>query len=109
MRDWTLDQEVFDSIFQLVDLASVDLFASSNNAKISKYVSWQPEALVWRVDAFSIVWDFEFYAFPPFSVVGGVLRKTERDQAKGILIAPCWPTQVWFPKLLWLLYSTNHL
>ena len=105
MRDWTLDQEVFDRIFLHVDWASVDLFASANNAKISKFVSWQPEALAWRIDAFSIVWDFEFYAFPPFSMIGRVLRKIERDQAKGILIAPCWPTQVWFPKLLWLLYK----
>ena len=55
MRDWTLDQEVFDRIFQHVDWASVDLFASANNAKISKFVSWQPEALAWRIDAFSIV------------------------------------------------------
>ena len=75
MRDWTLDQEVFDRIFQHVDWASVDLFASANNAKISKFVSWQPEALAWRIDAFSVVWDFEFYAFPPFSVIGRVLRK----------------------------------
>jgi len=29
-----------------------------------------------------------------------VLQKIIRDQAKGILIVPDWPAQVWFPQLM---------
>ncbi len=46
-----------------------------------------------------------FYAFPPFSLVPGCLQKLTQDQATGILIAPFWPTQAWFPQLLQMLYN----
>jgi len=40
-----------------------------------------------------------FYAFPPFSVIMRTLQKIQQDQAAGLLLAPCWPTQAWWPTL----------
>ena len=46
-----------------------------------------------------------FYALPPFSILGQVLRKIEYDRAKGILVLPNWQTQAWFPLLRRLLIT----
>ena len=104
VTDWELDWEVFRKIEKIFGEVTVDLFASRENAKLEKFVSWKPEPQAWKIDAFSIQWSFGFYAFPPFSLLPRILKKIEQDRCKGILIAPCWPTQAWFPKLLWLLY-----
>ena len=63
-----------------------------------------PDPRAWAVNAFSVDWSRELsYAFPPFSMLGKTLQKIERDNADMILIAPHWPTQNWYPKLLRLL------
>ena len=56
-------------------------------------------------DAFTIIdWSkYKFYCFPPFSLISRCLRKVEMDMKEGILIAPIWPTQVWWPQMLRLL------
>ena len=45
-----------------------------------------------------------FTSFPPFS-----LQKLEKDQALALLVAPIWPTQVWWPQLIRLLVATPLL
>ena len=56
------------------------------------------------VDALTLTWtEHGFYAFPPFSLIPRCLQKISFDQAEGILIAPLWPTQPWFAKLLHML------
>ena len=56
-----------------------------------------PQAL--SIDAFSLTWaDKMFYAFPPFSVIGNVLKKIKEDRARGVCVLPNWPTQPWYPK-----------
>ena len=58
------------------------------------------------MDTFSIDWsEFNFYAFPPFSLSSRCLRKIQQDKGKGIMIVPVWFTQTWFPLVLQLLYT----
>ena len=84
----------------------MDLFASRLTTKLTQYCSWQPDPGSAFVDAFSIDWSkFNFYAFPPFSLIPRCLQKIQQDKGKGILIVPVWPTQTWFPLVLQLLYS----
>ena len=40
------------------------------------------------------------YAFPPFSLIASVLAKIEQDDCKVFLVAPFWPRQAWFLRLL---------
>ena len=48
------------------------------------------------VDTFTLDWHSDtFFAFPPF--------RKEDDRAEGILVAPNWPTQPWYPNLMRLL------
>jgi hypothetical protein len=95
---------VFHQIWEFFAKPDVDLFASALNAKCAKFVSWAAEADAWKIDAFSLSWiDIYFYAFPPFALLHRVLKKVQEDQATGILVAPCWTTATWFPRLLKLL------
>ena len=63
-----------------------------------------PGPLVWKVDAFSTHWGpLAGYAFPPFAIIPRVLAKVEHDQCQLLLVAPNWPGQTWFLRLLSLL------
>ena len=102
--EWSLNTNVFQQITQLTLVPDIDLFASSLNAKLSRFVSWHPEPRVEAVNAYSINWSsLKCYAFPPFSLLPQVLRKISVDKALVLLIAPVWTTQSWYPLLLQLL------
>lgn len=107
ITEWSIHPEICNQLWDDVEKPDVDLFASAVNAKCTKYVSWTAEADAWKVDAFSFSWtDIYFYAFPPFALLHRVLKRVQEDQATGLLVAPCWTTATWFPRLLKLL--TDH-
>lgn len=96
--EWELGQKYFCQIAKKWQVPDIDLFASINNAKCKRYISWQRDPNSISVDAFTVSWSNEFfYAFPPFSMILRVIRKIIDDRAEGILVVPLWPTQVWFP------------
>ncbi|XP_071951900.1 uncharacterized protein [Antedon mediterranea] len=102
--EWKLDPKIFLKLNELQGQADIDLFASRLNTQLPKYVSWYPDPGAIDVDAFSLNWNrLNFYAFPPFCVVGRCIQKIIKDKAEGILIVPNWPTQAWFAKLLKIL------
>ncbi len=43
------------------------------------------------------------YAFPPIALLPGVLERVRRDRVLLLLIAPRWPSRVWFSDLISLL------
>jgi len=68
---WMLNTNVFNSIIEEFGWPEIDLFTSSENKQIEKYISWKPEP--------------EAYIFPPFSIIGRILRKIQQDQTRCIL------------------------
>ena len=81
---------------------TIDLFASRLNKQISTFL-YRPDPECSGVNAFSISWKHkDFYAFPPFAIVGRVLQKIEPDEASGIIVVPDWPTQCWCRKYTYL-------
>ena len=85
-------------------MPDIDLFASRLNNRVETYYSWKPDPFAIGVDAFQAFWgESLLYIFPPFSLMGKVLPKLEHDQGTAIVIAPYWPTQSWFSKLLKML------
>jgi len=78
----------------------VDLFATNYTAQCKKFVSWFPCPFAANVDAFSIEWNEFFYAFPPFSLIARVLKKIRSEKCRGIVVAPKWPTQPWYPDFM---------
>ena len=82
----------------------VDLFASTINAPLLRYVSWLQDSEAWTMDAFTLQWKyFSAYCFPTFSLIPGMLQKLELNKATCILVAPLWRSQSWFTKLQRLL------
>ncbi|CAK1595512.1 unnamed protein product [Parnassius mnemosyne] len=104
--EWELCEKAYNIITKELGMPEIDLFASRQNAKCSKYISWKqdPEAL--NIDAFTINWgNLYFYAFPPFSLILKCLQKIKNDKAIGIVVIPWWPSQPWFPLAQILLIS----
>ena len=84
---------------------SIDLFATSLNAKLPLYCSLVPYPQAVFEDAFRHPWDdLDLYAFPPFPVIGRVIaRVRESSRVAMTLVAPLWPEKEWFADLLVLL------
>lgn len=103
--EWKLDQEIFAELCQMWPKPDIDLFATRLNCQLNRYCSWKPDPSCLFVDAFSIDWSkFSFnYLFPPFSVLNRCIYKMREDGARGLIIAPLWTTQTWFPRLMELL------
>ena len=82
----------------------VDLFATSETARLPMYVSPLPDLAAWRTDALSFPWtDLWAYMFPPFPLIPEVLQRIQVSYCHAILVAPAWLSQPWFPRLLSLL------
>lgn len=95
--DFMLSRTYFDVICRKFFTPIVDLFASHLSRQCPRYWSWYPDPGSEGADAFTSSWNDKFYAFPPFNMVGRVLNKICRDKCMGIVVAPFWPTQWWFP------------
>jgi Reverse transcriptase (RNA-dependent DNA polymerase) len=96
-----------DQFFTLVERRrgpfTVDLFASRTNHRLPRYYSRYPDPGATATDAFSQDWRGEqSYCFPPFPVIGQVLRKLELEGGVMTIIVPEWTTQPWWPTLLGL-------
>eukprot|EP00918_Siedleckia_nematoides_P075761 GHVU01165804.1.p1 GENE.GHVU01165804.1~~GHVU01165804.1.p1 ORF type:complete len:163 (-),score=2.58 GHVU01165804.1:837-1304(-) len=108
--EWMLNPVVFEQVCTLFGIPGVDLFASRLNAQLPHYVSWRPDPFAKDIDGFSVCWkDIYSYAFPPFSVMGRILRKLELEEAEMLIIAPVWVTRPWFPRLLRMLVRQPRL
>lgn len=76
----------------------IDLFASRVNHRCQTFVAWHRDPDAFAIDAFTPSWkDLDFYTFPPFSMILRVLRKIITDRAKGVIVVPYWPSQLWHP------------
>ena len=84
--EWMLNGGVFSSLCKTFGKPSMDMFASRLNNQFPKYVAWRPDPTACHVDAFTMSWcDTYAYAFPPFSVMGQVLKvgARKRKDARG--------------------------
>ena len=103
--EWHLDHDIFLEICKNLAVPEIDLFATRINTQLDIFCSWRKDPKCSFVDAFSMNWrSFNVvYIFPPFSLLNSCIRKMREDQAHGIIIAPLWPTQIWFSRLMQML------
>ena len=74
--EWTLDQTVANSVFQMLNFPNVDLFATRFNHRLPLYVSPVQDYKALAIDALSMDWNhLHAYAFPPFILIPAVLEK----------------------------------
>jgi hypothetical protein len=103
--EWKLKDTIFQKITEKWGIPDIDLIVSMLNFQIKKCCAWKLDPLASFIDAFTLNWiDFNsVYIFPPFSLLGSCVQKIRMEKAKGIVIAPLWPTQPWFTRLMELL------
>ena len=102
--EWTLHQEVVDQLVHRWP-AMIDLFATSQTARLTVYFSPASDPRAAGTDALLQPWDdLQAYAFPPIAIIRSVLLKLRSSRnCELTLIAPFWPQRDWFPYLLELL------
>ena len=85
--------------------------ADKSSRQFNERIEWQLQPSIFlKITAFSFSWSGKFvYIFPPFSLLNRCLQKLENDKTLALLIAPVWPTQVWWPRLLSLLVANPLL
>ena len=99
--EWKLDPSIFQALCQIWGFPTVDLFASRISHQLENYYAWKPDPYSQATDAMQQDWTNLFgYAFPPFSMVGKVIRKMINQQSELIMITPLWQSQSWYPLLL---------
>ena len=68
--EWSLNQEIANKIFQIMDFPSIDLFATRLNHRLPLYVSPILDQKALSIDAISMDWNrIHAYAFPPFHLI----------------------------------------
>jgi len=102
--DWKLSPRVFNQLMKQMGPCEIDLFASRLTAQLPTYMSWRPDPEAVATDALAQPWNFaRGYAFPPFALIGRCLNKVHRERVpEMVLVTPIWPTQTWFPMLVWM-------
>lgn len=102
--EWSLSCHLFVKIQSRFGPLNFDLFASRLNNKLPLYASWKPDPGAKLCDSLSFDWaSVKGYAFPPFALIGKVLRKVNHDKCSLVIVVPEWPSQHWFPMLLKML------
>lgn len=100
--EWMLKRDIFIRLCKHFFLPDIDLFASTLNKQLGKFVTWFPEPEAFHTDAFTLSWkEFSPYVFPPFNLLGKVVNKIIQDEVdKAIIIFPHWKSQAYFSLIL---------
>lgn len=98
------DYALNDNVFHMLDFRwgphTIDRFAWSYNAKLSRfnYGFYQPETEA--VDAFLQNWHFENnWILPPVSQIARVIAHLRVCKAEGTLVIPLWKSSYFWPSL----------
>lgn len=102
--EWVLHPQVVKQVWQKYGQATVDLFASQENAKCLLYFSLTDMGAPLGIDALAHPWpDVLLYAFPPISLISPTLAQVREQRLSLILIAPRWPSKPWMAEVIQLL------
>jgi hypothetical protein len=96
-----LDPNVFSAARHFLKFKpSADMFASSTHHQLPRYYSKDPADFNSAgLDAFRFNWKAEAapYFNPPWSRISEVLQKIRRDEVRGMIVLPVWPSAEWWP------------
>ena len=99
-----LDKSVFLMILDMFQvMPTLDAFASSETARLPRYMSWFKDDQAVAMDALLQEWDPVTYLFPPVPLLLKVLLKVRSQHIHAVLICPQWPTALWWPMVVEML------
>ena len=99
--EWSLSRRAFTYIDHIWGPHTVDRFASYTNAQVPVFNTrfWEPRTA--GVNALAQEWSGENnWVNAPFRLLHQVLDKIVQCRAEATVIAPFWPSQTWFRRLL---------
>ncbi|XP_068222133.1 uncharacterized protein [Palaemon carinicauda] len=96
--EWSLDTGSSSFILRQVPELQNDLFATSGNKKIPRYVAPCEDPLGEALDAMSLDWNrwTRIYLFPPSNLLLKVLNRLRSFQGTAVIVAHKWPMTIWF-------------
>ena len=98
--DWMIDTPNFMEINKVWGHFTVDLFASSSNARVKKFFTRKPEEGSAGVNAFSqILWGEHVWACPPPNLIQPAIKLLSRFGVTGVLCVPLWQASTFWPAL----------
>ncbi len=104
--EWKLNREVVEQIWGIYGRATVDLFASHDNAQCPLFFSLKDQSAPLGIDALAHEWPRTLlYAFPPIALISPTLYRVREEGLQLILIAPRWPGKYWLAEIIHMLYK----
>ena len=87
-----MSKDCFRDLWDKFGPFSADYFASDRTYRMKPFFARFASGELEGVDAFAVSWKEGFGFFhPPVGLILRVVRKAEREKAKGVLVAPEWP------------------
>lgn len=104
--DWKLHPQVVRQIWSQFGQASVDIYATVENAQCPLFFSLHDQGAPLGVDALAHRWPKTLlYAFPPIALIPPTLARVREGGLSMILIAPRWQGKHWLAEIFQLLSS----
>jgi hypothetical protein len=99
--EWSISQETFNMIDNNWGPHSIDLFASSTNTKLPRYMSWKHDPMAEAQDALLQPWTHlgRPYICPPWNLIPRVLQKLKQEKITATIIVPNWSGAIWAPTI----------
>ena len=108
--EWKLNTGVFARISRKWGTPKIDCFASRTTAQLPQYMSLNPDPNCMATNALYQQWGEYPYLFPPFCLLGRVLKLLQvQETPKALIVAPLWPGQPWYPVLLQMVVANPIL
>ena len=102
LSDWHLHWSAFKSIINHWGLPEIDLFTTEESSHLPRFYTWGDAGGPEAFNALEQVWNFQIaYAFSILALLPRTVRKLV-STGVFVVVTPFWPSQKWWPLLLWL-------
>jgi hypothetical protein len=109
-EDWGASEMFFNLMNELWGIYTIDRFANSTNAKLSRFNSLFWKVNTEAVDAFSQNWSGENnWLVPPIYAVIRTVKHLVAGKAQGTLIIPKWTSAAYWPLIFENTGRTIHM
>ena len=101
--EWSVPKEVFNWVAQVFGTPTVDGFSNRYNNQVEEFWTLVEDPLAVGMDFFTADWSQGFpWLYPPFILIGRVLRMILQSQGKAVVVTPLWKGASWWPTIRWM-------
>ena len=102
--DWKINPAVYRHLERVVGRHSLDGFATAANRQCRQFIAGRPQPGALAVDFFAtppaVMHGHRLWLNPPWSELDNLTTWLERNHVPATVIAPLWPAQPWYPRLM---------